>query len=107
MQRLNNAFRGKNRPTDVLSFDSGVPAKNNSSRRLSGFRPYVLGDIVVNTQMVLSRALESGTDIYDEIYRILIHGSLHLLGYDHKKRYDAVKMEKKEEEIFNALKKAC
>ncbi len=99
MQELNSTFRGVHKSTDVLSFEAKLPLSQ------AGHSP-VLGDIVINIHRVAAQAKMSGTGFYEEINRLLIHGILHLLGYDHEKsRYRAMLMKKKEQEILNALKK--
>jgi len=66
----------------------------------------ILGDIVINIPRAELQAGTFGTGFYDEICRLLIHGILHLLGYDHEKsEYAARKMRKKEQEIMDAVKK--
>ncbi len=98
MLRLNTDYRGIRKSTDVLSFEAQIPVKKNIGNN-------ILGDIVINVPRAESQAKTFGTGFYDEIYRLLIHGTLHLLGYDHERsRYGGRKMRKKEEEIFNALK---
>jgi len=98
MLQLNRAYRGMKKTTDVLSFEAGIPVKLKGAGR-------VLGDVAVNVPMAESRARRNGTGVYDEIYRLLIHGILHLYGYDHEaSAWRARKMRKKEEEIFIALK---
>ncbi len=98
MLRLNTDYRGIRKSTDVLSFEAQIPVKKNIGNN-------ILGDIVINVPRAESQAKTFGTGFYDEIYRLLIHGTLHLLGYDHEQsRYSDKKMRKKEEEIFNALK---
>jgi len=68
--------------------------------------PVLLGDIVINVPRAESQAKMYGWGFYEEISRLLIHGTLHLLGYDHEKTvYMAGKMRKKEQEILNAVKK--
>lgn len=106
MQQLNTAFRGIYKTTDVLSFEAEIPvSKNKHHLGYESQRP-VLGDIVINIPKAASQARMSGTDFYDEIYRLLTHGVLHLLGYNHEKsRYMAGAMRKKEQEILNAIKK--
>jgi len=103
MQQLNAAFRGVSKTTDVLSFPqiSGkLEVRSNKLKKI------LLGDVVINIQMAVSRAKLSGADFYDEVYHLLIHGILHLLGYDHEKsRHKAVAMMKKEKEILGAIKK--
>ena len=101
MQELNTIFRGVQKTTDVLSFPQITD---------SHFSPLtshlLLGDIVINTPMAVVQARVSGRGFYDEIYRLLIHGILHLAGYDHEKSvYKADIMKKKEQEIFSAIKK--
>lgn len=99
MTELNSVYRGINKSTDVLSFEAGLTLRQN-------FTNNVLGDIVINIPRAESQAKDSGAGFYDEIYRLLIHGTLHLLGYDHEKSgYRARVMRKKEEELFNAFKK--
>lgn len=121
MQQLNATFRGINKTTDVLSFpqvEFGVQSsefRNKTQNSRLGESPaetklltlnYILGDIVISIQKAESQARMSGTGFYDEIYRLLIHGVLHLIGYNHEKsRYRAMVMRKKEQEILNALKK--
>lgn len=98
MAELNSTYRGINKSTDVLSFEAGIPVKNHDIGN-------VLGDVVINIPVTESQAKEYGTGFYDELYRLLIHGTLHLLGYDHElSAYKAAKMRRKEEEIFNAAK---
>jgi probable rRNA maturation factor len=99
MIQFNKFYRGINKTTDVLSFEAQIPVQQRGINN-------VLGDIVINVPKAETQAKISGIDFYDEIYRLLIHGTLHLLGYDHEgSRYKALKMRKKEQETFNALKK--
>lgn len=96
MHELNTAFRGVRKTTDVLSFEAGLPLKD---------RPVnVLGDIVINIYRAASQAEAANTGLYDEIYRLLVHGILHLLGYDHERGgADAKKMARKEREVLALL----
>ncbi|TNF56792.1 rRNA maturation RNase YbeY [bacterium] len=107
MQQLNNVYRGENRPTDVLSFEAVIPIARGEQHAPKELPAPVLGDIVINTERALSQAREGGIDIYDEVYRLMVHGTLHLLGYDHEKQREAAKMDNKEQEICNALKETC
>lgn len=104
MQQLNYIYRGENRPTDVLSFEAVIPIARGEQYPPEDLPAHVLGDIVINTERARSQARESGRDIYDEVYRLIVHGTLHLLGYDHEKRREAAQMENKEQELYNALK---
>jgi probable rRNA maturation factor len=96
MQELNSAFRSINKTTDVLSFEAGLPIKGDAGN--------ILGDIVINIYRAASQAEAAGMGLYEEITRLLIHGILHLLGYEHEKGgADAKRMEKKEEEVLTLL----
>jgi rRNA maturation RNase YbeY len=65
---------------------------------------YVLGDIVINLHQTKRQAAEQGHTFNEELRLLMIHGLLHLLGYDHEKgRYAARKMKKKTEELFDNL----
>lgn len=98
---MNAAYRGIKKTTDVLSFEASIDADRDD------LYP-VIGDVVINIQMVSSAAGTSFADFYLEIYRLLIHGILHLTGYEHEgSKYNAMIMRKKEQEILNALKKVC
>jgi probable rRNA maturation factor len=106
MQQLNNSYRGINRSTDVLSFEGGIPVRYDEYRFNSGSQVSVLGDIVISAQKASSQAREAGVDYHEEICRLLIHGALHLLGYNHgQSRRDTMTMRKKEQEILHALQK--
>lgn len=99
MTQLNTAYRGIRKSTDVLSFEARIPLQK-------GMDNNILGDVVINVPRAESQAGTYGTGFDDEICRLLIHGTLHLLGYDHEKsEYGARKMRKKEQEIMDAVKK--
>ncbi len=76
MKQLNELFRGKNTTTDVLSFphepDEFDPDKNN------------LGDIVISAEQAHKQATENGLTLEGEIKQLILHGLLHLCGYDHE-----------------------
>ena len=98
MKQLNTQYRGIRKTTDVLSFEAGIPMPVEIDK--------VLGDIVISVPKAEAQAEEYGTGFYDEITRLLIHGTLHLLGYDHEQTASmARKMIKKEEELIDAIKK--
>ncbi len=99
MKQLNTQYRDIRRTTDVLSFESSIPFTPDDVDN-------VLGDIVISVPKADAQAKEYGSEFYDEITRLLIHGTLHLLGYDHEQtEYKARKMRKKEEELIDAIKK--
>jgi probable rRNA maturation factor len=99
MRELNRDYRGIKKTTDVLSFEASIPF-------IRGSAAHILGDIVISVPKAESQAEEYGTGFYQEINRLLIHGTLHLLGYDHEQSsYEAGKMREKEQEILSALTK--
>jgi rRNA maturation RNase YbeY len=103
MSKLNAVYRGINRSTDVLSFPQ---TSQKSSRFPLPAYCLLLGDVVISIPRAELQAKTYGWSFYDEISRLLIHGALHLLGYDHEKSvYKARTMRNKEQEIFNAVKK--
>jgi len=82
---LNRSYRGKNSPTDVLSFTSGLQAPGSELQtprqsRLDAF----LGDIVIARGVARRQAREAGHDERTEWRVLALHGLLHLLGYDHE-----------------------
>ncbi|MBT9175866.1 MAG: Endoribonuclease YbeY [Firmicutes bacterium] len=79
MQRLNLAFRGQDRPTDVLSF---ADACEEELIRPEG-APKLLGDIVISLERALAQAEEYGHSLEREVAFLLVHGLLHLAGFDH------------------------
>lgn len=96
MRDMNARFRGKDTVTDVLSFPM-------EDRALEG-KGIVLGDIVVCIPRVLKQSAEYGLTFHEELIRLLVHGLLHLAGYDHERGpHRRKKMEKKEKELFRAL----
>jgi probable rRNA maturation factor len=88
MARLNQSFRGKRGPTDVLSFPAGNgvrqrsgKAENHTSEEQS---PSYLGDIAIAPQVAQRNARLSGRATFTELRILILHGVLHLLGYDHE-----------------------
>lgn len=77
IRELNRSFRGKDRATDVLSF----PAEPDSSSDKTG--NIYLGDVVISTDTALRQAEEAGHSFEREVSELLLHGILHLCGYDH------------------------
>ncbi|HMK60131.1 MAG TPA: rRNA maturation RNase YbeY [Dissulfurispiraceae bacterium] len=99
MRALNLAYRGIDKTTDVLSFSQleGIVVEQVSTD---------IGDIVINPVQAARQAADRGIDVGLEMRHLLVHGLLHLIGYDHEKdRYNAMKMRKKEKELLNALEK--
>lgn len=99
---LNEHYRGKVGPTDVLSFEcDGVEDE------LSGTDPdeggvYELGDIVIAPDVATRQTAEFGTTFEEEVSLLLVHGLLHLCGYDHIEDDEAAVMEGREAAILGA-----
>lgn len=89
MRALNRDFRGKDRTTDVLSFPAG--ADDPTSRVLPG-EPRFLGDLAISLPTCRRQAEERAVDPGSEFLRLLVHGTLHLLGYDHIEEIDRRRM---------------
>ncbi len=88
---MNLQYRGKDKVTDVISFPQYENLEHIPSHEYQ--MPLFLGDIVLNLHQAKRQAAENKTKIYDEVSRLLLHGLLHLLGYDHEKNaYQARKM---------------
>jgi probable rRNA maturation factor len=91
LQELNRDFRGKNKPTNVLSF----PAGENPD----GY----CGDIAIAFGVTFSQAQDAGKPFADHASHLVVHGVLHLAGYDHEKTRDAKLMEPLEVKILKRL----
>ena len=92
---LNSDYRGKDKPTNVLSFPVGEVAG------LPDDMPQPLGDIVVCAGVVRDEAREQGKAVADHWAHMLVHGTLHLLGFDHDTDSDAAAMEALETRILS------
>ncbi len=89
MQEINYQFRGLNKPTNVLSFPSELPD--------------YLGDIAISLETIEREANEQQKKYDDHLTHMVVHGVLHLLGYDHEDDTDAKEMEALEVKILGAL----
>jgi probable rRNA maturation factor len=93
---LNTEYRGKDTPTDVLSF----PMEQEIA--LPGV-PRLLGDVVISVDTALRQAEAGGQSLDDELCHLVIHGVLHLLGYDDATPAGFAEMVRKGEEIWRAV----
>lgn len=93
-QNLNHQYRGKDKPTNVLSFPFEVP---------EGVPVTILGDLVVCAEVVAREASEQNKDLYHHWAHMIVHGCLHLLGYDHINDEEAEIMEQLERDILARL----
>lgn len=83
IQLLNNEYRQKNKTTDVLSFEFNQDLRNNIDQ-ISEDEILTLGDIFLSKEYVIKQAKELDNLFEEELMFLIIHGMLHLLGYDHE-----------------------
>lgn len=96
IRQINRDWRGKDKPTDVLSFPMDETV---------GYRYKVLGDVIISIPYAKRQAHQIGLTEREEILRLLIHGILHLLGYDHERSQEDEKiMFEIQDKIFYQLK---
>ena len=93
-QQLNDVYRGKNKPTNVLSFPFEVP---------EGIELSLLGDLVICASVVEAEAKQQNKLLFDHWAHMVIHGVLHLLAYDHIQEQDAEQMEALERQLLRSL----
>ena len=96
---LNLQYREKDKPTNVLSFPSDIPEE-----MLSLLDAEPLGDLVICIPVVLQEAAEQQKTPNDHFNHLLVHGVLHLLGYDHETNDDYELMVRREEELLRELR---
>ena len=90
MANLNERYRGVEGPTDVLAFGCDEPCATAEGE------PVTLGDVAIAPDVAQANAAEYGTTVEAELNLLLIHGTLHLLGYDHIDDEDAEVMQERE-----------
>jgi len=96
MRRLNRRWRGRDRPTDVLAFAQAEGP--------GGAPDGMLGDVVISVDTARRQAAERGETLGREAERLLVHGVLHLLGYDHERSTaEARRMQRRERALVRVL----
>ncbi|AJC11953.1 hypothetical protein JI75_03995 [Berryella intestinalis] len=101
IHQLNREYRGIDRATDVLSFEcDGVADAGFDAAEAD---VYELGDIVIAPDVCERQAAEFGTAFPDELSLMLVHGLLHLCGYDHCEDGEAEEMERRERELLSSF----
>jgi probable rRNA maturation factor len=95
IRKLNRQFRGKNKATDVLSFPAEGPLPGSPAEEMAG-------DIAISVTTALGQAAEQGHSLSTEIKVLILHGLLHLAGYDHEA--DAGQMARRERLLRAKLK---
>ncbi|MGL5815835.1 MAG: rRNA maturation RNase YbeY [Aeromonas sp.] len=93
-RELNHSYRGKDKPTNVLSFPFEAPP---------GMELPLLGDLVICRQVVEAEAIEQNKPLMAHWAHMVVHGSLHLLGYDHIEDEEAEEMEQLERDILQEM----
>jgi len=95
IQKLNKIFRKKNKPTDILSFPL--------TKKVRISKQTYLGDIIISYNFIDKPKSLNKNLFRDKVTKIFIHGFLHLLGFDHKKNKDYIKMLKEEGRIYRSV----
>ena len=90
MIKYNKKFLNHNTLTDVITFE------NNKEKKISG-------DIIISTERILDNSKTYNVGFINELYRVMAHGLLHLLGYKDKKKFDIKKMREKEAYYLNKI----
>jgi probable rRNA maturation factor len=96
IRALNAGWRGKDKSTNVLSFPA-FPAGGG------GVLPPMLGDVVLASETVAAEAMNEGKPLADHLTHLIVHGVLHLIGYDHEIDAEAEMMEQAERRILASL----
>ena len=100
IRRINREYLGKDRPTNVISFSL-------LEGEFGDINPSALGDVVVSADTALREAMDAGMSLAERLSFLIVHGILHLSGYDHERSGEAeeARMQAKEKEIFRLLKR--
>lgn len=93
-QSLNHTYRDKDKPTNVLSFPAEIPDFIEST---------LLGDLIICDAVVKTEAKEQQKSLIHHYQHLIVHGTLHLLGFDHIQNNEAVVMENHEIAVLNEL----
>lgn len=93
-QQLNNDYRGKDKPTNVLSFPFEVP---------EGVPLELLGDLIICADVVAREATEQKKPLFNHWTHMVVHGTLHLIGFDHINDDEAEEMEQLERKILASM----
>ena len=107
IREINLTHRGQDIPTDVLSFPAAVYIPGKFEAKQADIDPETgclhLGDIVISSERATEQAREYGHETTREIAFLMVHATLHLLGYDHEKPEDQKLMRQREEHILGTL----
>ena len=105
IKQLNNKFRGKNCPTNVLSFPASLENYETKNTLTPGEANnfHELGDIAIAFDICKKEATKSKVKFEHHVYHLIVHSVLHLLGFDHEEEENATKMEKIEVQVLAKL----
>ena len=97
---INREYLAKDRPTNVISFSL-------QEGECGGINPHALGDVIISADTAAREAEDGGVTFFERLSFLLLHGILHLCGYDHERsgEAEAEKMQLKEQQLFRILKK--
>jgi probable rRNA maturation factor len=101
VQALNAKWRGKDKPTNVLSFP--MADERDLTRSNIAGAELLLGDIILARGVCEAEASDKGVSVEDHAAHLVVHGTLHLLGYDHHDERDAADMEAREVRALKRL----
>jgi probable rRNA maturation factor len=100
MRRLNRAYRKKDRTTDVLAF----PMREARAAQAAPLTTDMLGDVVISVPRALHQAIDGGRSPDEEFVSLLVHGVLHLCGYDHERsEREAARMHRRERKLLRMI----
>ncbi len=100
IQEINRDWRGKDAPTDVISFAFDEMGEDEMDFLLGEDEPRLLGDLVISVERCREQAADYGHSFERELGFLAIHGFLHLLGYDHMTPEDEAEMTARQEEVL-------
>jgi len=105
IQELNKQHRGKDKPTDVLSFPliESTLADEAPGAPEPAIDERMIGDIVISVDTARRQAADYDAQLQDEIDRLLIHGVLHIIGHDHEEPDERARMESEERRLADAI----
>lgn len=95
LQDMNQKYLGVDAPTDVLSFNADFTDPDNEAN--------YLGDIIISIHRAVAQAEASAHPLKDELQLLIVHGVLHLMGYDHLEDYEKQPMQEKQDAILKQL----
>jgi probable rRNA maturation factor len=99
----NQQFMERDGPTDVLAFPLEHSSPGNPPQRKLNGPPINLGDVIISPEYVGRQAAGNGSDANDELHLMVVHGTLHLLGYDHPDDATAEAMEQRERDLLTQV----